>query len=330
MPLGSEGQQTMLSGSVHDSGGGAINHAQVIVHAGQFTSSTKTDSDGHFSFLSLPESPGSVRVTASGFSPAQQNWSTASTRIQLEFTLRPLGASEQIVVSATRTQMKLSQTPGSAVLLTDEDISANPALRVDDMLREIPGFNLFRRATSRVSNPTTQGVSLRGLGASGPSRALVLEDGVPLVDPFGGWVYWDRVPSAELSSIEVFRGGASNLYGSDALGGVVQFLTQTPEAPAMSMDLSYGNENTPDLSAWGGTAVGRWDFGAAADMSRSDGYILVAPSQRGLVDTAANAKHATIDGSLGYRFSDSSRAFLRGTFFEESRQNGTPLQINST
>ena len=115
--------------------------------------------------------------------------------------------------------MKLSEVPGSAVELSPEDISANAGLTLDDVLRQVPGFSLFRRSSSRVANPTTQGVSLRGLGASGPSRALVLEDGVPLVDPFGGWVFWDQVPRAELSSVEVFRGGESNLYGSDALGG---------------------------------------------------------------------------------------------------------------
>ena len=315
---------------MRDSSGAAVNHAQVIVYAGQFTSSTKTDSDGHFSFLSVPGSSGSVRVTADGFAPAEQNWSRASGPIQFEFTLHPLGASEQVVVSATRTQMKLSETPGSAVLLTDEDIAANPALTVDDMLREIPGFNLFRRATSRVSNPTTQGVSLRGLGASGPSRALVLEDGVPLVDPFGGWVYWDRISPAELSSVEVFRGGASNLYGSDALGGIVQFLSRVPTGPSASVDISYGTQNTPDLSSWAGTSIGRWDLEAALDMAHTDGYILTPTSQRGLVDTLANSEHATVDAGAGYKLTKGGRAFVRGMFFDEARHNGTPIQKNST
>ncbi|HEY4660181.1 MAG TPA: TonB-dependent receptor, partial [Terriglobales bacterium] len=196
--------------------------------------------------------------------------------------------------------------------------------------RQVPGFSLFRRSSSRVANPTTQGVSLRGLGASGPSRALVLEDGVPLVDPFGGWVFWDQIPRAELSSIEVFRGGESNLYGSDALGGVIQMLTRVPREPAFSIDTSYGTESTPDLSAWGGTKISRWDFESGVDMSRTEGYTLVAPSQRGLVDVNANSRHAAIDAGMGYQISDTGRAFLRGTFFGESRNNGTPVQRNST
>jgi outer membrane receptor protein involved in Fe transport len=226
--------------------------------------------------------------------------------------------------------MKLSDVPGSAVQLSTTDVAANPSLNLDDLLRQVPGFSLFRRSSSRTANPTTQGASLRGLGASGPSRALVLEDGVSLVDPFGGWVYWDRIPRAELSSVEVFRGGASSLYGSNALGGVVQFLTRVPARSYITLDTSFGTETTPDLSLSAGTAISRWDFEGAIDMARTDGYILVPKSQRGTVDTAANSEHGTVDAGLGYKLSDTGRAFLRGTFFNESRKNGTPLQFNST
>ena len=84
-----------------------------------------------------------------------------------------------------------------------------PALTLDDRLRQVPGFSLFRRSSSRTANPTTQGVSLRGLGANGASRALVLQDGIPLNDPFGGWVYWDRVPAESIADIEIAQEGAS-------------------------------------------------------------------------------------------------------------------------
>jgi outer membrane cobalamin receptor len=78
-----------------------------------------------------------------------------------------------------------------------------------------------------VANPTTQGVSLRGAGASGSSRTLVLSDGLPLNDPFGGWVYWDRIPRASIDHIEVVRGGSSDLYGSDALSGVINVISRS-------------------------------------------------------------------------------------------------------
>ena len=322
--------QVRVRGAVHDANGVAVQGAEVSLSSAHSSQHTATDRTGTFTFPSVPDSSGSIRVTASGFNSVEQNWTAVSGSANLAFSLQPASVSEQVVVSATRSEMKISNLPGAALQLSTEDIAANPALTTDDLLRQVPGFNLFRRSSSRVANPTSQGVSLRGVGASGPSRALVLFDGVPFVDPFGGWVYWDRMPRAELSSVEVVRGGEAELYGSDAMGGVVQFLTRTAERPSLSADISYGNENTPDLSFWAGTVISRWNLGAAIDMSRSDGYILVPASQRGTVDTDANSKHAMVDSSLGYKISDASRAFLRGSFFEESRNNGTPVQVNNT
>jgi len=323
-------QQVRVSGSVRDSTGAVIPGAAVTLRSQHSTQTVKTSSAGEFVFAAVTDPSGTVQVVANGFAPAEQQWSANSSTWQLTFVLGGLAQSERVVVSATRSELKLSEVPGSAVQLSLPDLEANPALALDDLLRQVPGFSLFRRSSSRVANPTTQGVSLRGLGASGPSRALVLEDGVPMVDPFGGWVYWDRIPRTELSSVEVVRGGSSNLYGSDALGGIVQFLTRVPTEPSVSVDASYGTENTPDISLWAGTVVSRWDLDAAADMSHTDGYILVPASQRGIVDTEANSEHATVDAAVGYRISQNGRTFLRGSFFDESRNNGTPLQKNIT
>ncbi|HET8827446.1 MAG TPA: TonB-dependent receptor, partial [Terriglobales bacterium] len=326
-----DAQQTFsVRGVVQDRTGAAVAGAKVRFHSLHSDTSTRTAEDGSFTLPGISDTNGTLNISAPGFKLTSEQWVSSTGNSRLSVVLQPASVEEQIMVSATRTEMKLSDVPGSAVLLDQEDLRANPAVTLDDMLRQVPGFTLFRRSSSRVANPTSQGVSLRGLGASGPSRALVLEDGVPIVDPFGGWVYWDRIPGAELATVEVFRGGASNLYGSDALGGVIQFVTRTPSQTAASVDISYGNENTPDLSAWGGTAISRWDFSAGLDMARTDGYILVPSFQRGAVDTEANSKHATVDGSLGYKIRDNGRVFLRGTFFDEARHNGTALTTNST
>jgi outer membrane receptor protein involved in Fe transport len=319
-----------VRGTVRDENGAAIAGAQVELEAGGRRLSSITGPGGEFQFDALPARSGMVEVSAIGFSPAEEAWSAASGVAHLSFVLKVSAAGASIVVSATRSSMKLSDVPGSAVELSTSDVAATPALALDDMLRQVPGFSLFRRTTSRVANPTTQGVSLRGLGASGPSRALVLEDGIPFVDPFGGWIYWDRAPRAEISSLEVFRGGSSNLYGSDALGGVVEILTRVPRQSSLSLDFSYGNQMTPDLSIWAGTVASRWDFASALDMSRTDGYILVPASQRGTVDTAANSEHVTLDTTAGYRVAENTRLSLRSSLFEEYRHNGTPLQKNST
>ena len=323
--------QTQVQGTIQDTSGAAVVGADVTVRSAGFSSHVVTDSKGMFIFSGLPQPSGTIEVRAEGFAVEEKTWSANSEgSAQLQFTLRPAVAREQVIVSAARTQIGLNEAPGSSVLLSEADVKAAPALSIDDILRQVPGFSLFRRTGSRFGNPTTLGVSLRGLGASGASRALVLQDGVPLLDPFGGWVYWDRVPREAIASAEVFRGGSSGLYGSNALGGVIQVFTREPVGPAIKVETSYGNENSPDLSLWAGEKIGRWAGQVETDMFRSDGYILVPSSLRGAVDTPINSEHGTVGGGLGYAWKTDNRVFARGTWFADARNNGTPVQTNDT
>jgi outer membrane receptor protein involved in Fe transport len=324
-------QTAHVEGTVHDASGAVIVNASVVLSSGSYKSEAQTDAGGHFLFSSVPSASGTVEISREGFNTIRQSWNAgAASNVSLEIVLQLASASEQVTVSAARTQVRLSETPGSTILLTNTDVAATPALRVDDVLRQVPGFSLFRRSDSRTANASNQGVSLRGLGGTAASRALVLEDGLPLVDAFGGWVYWDRVPRSSLANVEVFRGGASNLYGSDALGGVVQFITRQPQRPAFTLDTSYGNERTPDLSFWTGTRAGPWDLSLASEMFRTDGYVIVPTWQRGSVDTPANSEDATVDFTVGHQLGEKGRVFVRGSFYTEFRNNGTPVQTNDT
>jgi outer membrane receptor protein involved in Fe transport len=242
----------------------------------------------------------------------------------------PVRASESIVVTASRTAQPEAEAPPSLVVVTARDLDAAAAPTLDDALRLVPGFNLFRRTGSRVANPTSQGVSLRGLGPSGASRALVLVDGLPLNDPFGGWVYWGRVPGESIDRVEILRGGASDLYGSAALGGVIQVLTRPPAAqPDLSVEGSFGNEATREGSLSAGGRVGEWGARLSAGALETDGYVLVDEAERGPVDTPAAARYVSADLIVD-RTIPGGRAFARGRFFGESRKNGTPLQTNDT
>jgi outer membrane receptor protein involved in Fe transport len=217
----------------------------------------------------------------------------------------------------------LADTPASVVVVSREALAGTAAATVDDALRQVPGFTLFRRAGSRTANPTTQGVSLRGLGASGASRALVLDDGVPLNDPFGGWIYWGRVPRVAIERVEVVRGGASDLYGSGAMGGVVQFIRRADRT--VSAEVSYGQQQTANGQLYAATKRESWRAAIAADLFDTAGYVLVQPSQRGAVDRAADSSHTAVDATVAR-----GGVFLRASHYSESRNNGTPLQINDT
>ena len=106
---------------------------------------------------------------------------------------------EALVVTATCTPE--ANAPSNVTVIEGAAIRDSKAL--DEALRADPSFGLFRRNSSLVADPSSQGVTLRGLGPSGVSRALVLEDGVPLNDGFGGWVYWGAVPRLGITRVEI-------------------------------------------------------------------------------------------------------------------------------
>jgi outer membrane receptor protein involved in Fe transport len=324
-------QTLVVDGVVRDPSGAVIAGAEVILKQGSLQQSARTSSEGRFNFPEAAGKGGAIAVNAPGFLPLQRTISSqGQTTVHLELFLQPSGAAEQVLVSASQAPFRLAESPGSSVLIARDPLIHTPALRVDDILRQVPGFSLLRRSTSRTANPTTQGVSLRGLGGSGASRALVLADGIPLADPFGGWVYWDRIPRTALDSVEVVRGGGSNLYGSSALGGVIQLITRDPRDPALSLEASYGNERSAELSLWTGSKWRKWDYAVATEMFHTDGFVLVPQSDRGTVDTPANSEDATVYATVGHTFGSRGRIFGRGNFFTESRNNGTQLQTNDT
>src|SRR5687767_5857826 len=180
--------------------------------------------------------------------------SLRSAALSIIFLIIPMGlvsAQEEdvirvppVVVTDTRVEQGLGDAPGSVSVVGGEQVQESASRTVDDLLRQVPGFSLFRRSSSLVGHPTTQGVSLRGIGPSGTSRALVLVDGVPVNDPFGGWVYWSRLPRLGIEQIEIVRGGGSSAWGNYALGGVVHVLTRRPVQRTGELELSYGSHDT--------------------------------------------------------------------------------------
>ncbi|MBA2493916.1 MAG: TonB-dependent receptor [Acidobacteria bacterium] len=239
---------------------------------------------------------------------------------------------EEVTVSITRTEIRLAETPASIVVLDRETLVATAAQTADETLRQIAGFGLFRRSSSKTANPTTQGANLRGLAGSGASRAAVLLDGLSLNDAFGGWTYWNRVPRAAVEQIEVLRGGASTFYGASALSGAVNFLTvgSNENSPILRFDTSAGTQGTFDGSLFAAYEKSGWSFDLAAESFKTNGYIPIVETERGAADTQANSRHNNAFLTVARSFGKTSRVFVRGNYFTENRSNGTNLQSNQT
>jgi outer membrane receptor protein involved in Fe transport len=241
----------------------------------------------------------------------------------------PGAFSEEVTVTASLRREPAAGTASAVSVLTSSELAATAAGAADDALRQVPGFALFRRSGSRTANPTTQGATLRGLGGSGASRAAVLDDGLPLNDPFGGWVPWSRVPMQALDRIEVLRGGASSLYGTGALAGVVHLVRRSGPEQRLDVDGWLGGLESSQLAAFASGSRSGWNARLAVEGFHTGGYVAVREEDRGPVDTAFASEHFTADLTLE-RAGSFGRAFLRGAFFDEDRRNGTPLQVNGT
>ena len=335
LPLGSQNSSRegpfRMAGVVLDQSGAAIGGAEVTVQSGDFSATKTTNSEGQFEFTGLPSRTSKITVRANGFSTDERNWRAREKDFQrVQIVLAPAPVTERVTVTATRTAQRLGDTASDVAVLTSRDLDSTAALTLDDKLRQVPGFQLFRRSGSRVANPTSQGVSLRGVGASGASRALVLDDGVPLNDPFGGWVYWDRVPREAVSGVEVVRGAASDLYGTDAMGGVINLIPHKPTVSTLDFEASYGNETTPDASLSASVRLGRWIAVADGEAFHTDGYFVVPQDVRGRVDSRSDSDYRAADFTVDRLISDRARLFVRASYFGEARDNGQVFQNNHT
>jgi len=316
-----------IRGTVRDQHGAVVVGARVAAEGGGYRRLTSSGRDGSFLLEGAPSAALNLTADAPGFAHFALAL-PAYGKEQVEIVLSPALVWQEINVTANRVNTVEMETAESMETLTRSELDTSASEAIDQTLREIPGFTLFRRSDSRFANPTSQGASLRGVGGSATSRTLVLYDGIPLNDPFGGWIYWGRIPREDVDTIEVLRGGGSSLYGSGALSGVVNVVPQT--APGrLGFELSEGTMNTPDLSLASSWRLRSWSLATNGEVFRTAGYILVPSNLRGTVDTPVDSYHGTGELAARRKFAQGD-LFLAGDFYDEARDNGTPLQTNDT
>ncbi|HWM26515.1 MAG TPA: TonB-dependent receptor [Chthoniobacterales bacterium] len=238
---------------------------------------------------------------------------------------------DRVVVEADRLPNAESGAPFSIHLVDENELRRAPQLRLDDILRaQVPGFSLFRRNSSRTANPTTQGVTLRNFGPSGAGRTLVLLDGIPVNDPFAGYVLWSQVPPAAIKSVLVNSGGGAGLFGNAALAGTIFLVTKSMDATSGFAEGLIGNAETYEASLEGMIVRGRFAAAIFAERFSIGGYPVIAPDQRGRVDTDASADSNLFDLRAEWQLAPNSSLRLQGRRFEDERGNGTLFTRNET
>ena len=319
-----------ISGTVRDLSGSVVPNATITVRNGSKDEQTVTGPDGRFTLQAPTTSEVVLVVRAAGFAELRHTIAAGTSPTNIDIVLSPASVQEAVTVTATRGERRTGDVPASVSVLDREDIKQSPALVADDLLRQIPTFSLFRRTSSLASHPTAQGVSLRGIGPSGVSRTLVLVDGVPNNDPFGGWVYWSRVPLESSDRIEVVDGSSSSLYGNYAMGGVINFVTSPATAKTLDVKAQYGSRGTPKLDFMGSHVWGKLGVTVDGNVFNTDGYYIVRENERGRVDNKAAAEFWNLNVKLDYTPNERVHAFARIGYFDENRDNGKASTIDGT
>jgi len=199
--------------------------------------------------------------------------------------------------------------------------------RLEDVLRDIPGFQQFRRSDARTANPTSQGATLRALGGNASSRALLMLDGVPQTDPFGGWISWPAYDPRRLGRIRVVRGGGSGANGPGALAGTIEL---DSAALAPSAALAYGSRDGVDAFAGFGAPLGAGFVSLAAAYAGGDGFVPVVERQRGPADRASPYRQGSVAARAVAPLSAATELQANLSAFTDRRERGTAFSEIAT
>jgi outer membrane receptor protein involved in Fe transport len=247
----------------------------------------------------------------------------------------PLHAAEAEDALITVTGKGLKDLPGDAalslVVIDRGRILNSGSNRLESVLADIAGQAQFRRSDSRSANATSQGITLRGLGGNASSRALLVLDGVPQADPFGGWVAFPSFATGRLDRIRVTRGGGSGYWGAGALAGTIELESVGAEAlqPVMG-SIALGSRESLDaqgslgLRREGGFAM------VSAAYGRGDGFIPIVARNRGPVDRPAPYEQASANLRVVVRIAPDTEAQVTATAFTDSRERGTEFSRNTS
>ena len=222
----------------------------------------------------------------------------------------------EVVVTGARLPPAAGEAAFSVIRLDDDDLRDQQ--RLDEALASVPAVSLFRRTSSLSANPTTQGISLRAIAPSGAGRTLVTLDGVPLNDPFGGWVIWSQVPTESLSGLDIVRGSGAGPYGAGALTGVIQLRER--DAGAV-LDALIAERGGARFGASGATEAGPVRLVASGLYETSDGYVPVRGPDAGAADQPLDLDVRAAAVRADLPMGDAALS-LRAAAFEEARGSG--------
>jgi outer membrane receptor protein involved in Fe transport len=238
-------------------------------------------------------------------------------------------AAQDIVVTGAGLDKQSGASAYDTIVVDRDRLALSASGRLEDILRDAAGFQQFRRSDARSAHPTSQGATLRGLGGNASSRALVLLDGVPIADPFGGWVNWSALDPARLDHIRVTRGGGSGSSGPGALAGTIELESIGASSnTTMEGEALYGSRDAVDGTAMLAAPLGNGHAMISAHYAEGDGFIPITAAQRGTADQPAPYQQASFAGRAILPTGDNTELQASGLIFTDQRTRGTDNSDN--
>jgi outer membrane receptor protein involved in Fe transport len=235
-------------------------------------------------------------------------------------------ATPDIVVTGRGLQVAAGEEVFSTQAIDRERLTSSASGRLEDVLRDVPGFQLFRRSDSRSANPTSQGATLRALGGNASSRLLLVLDGVPQTDPFGGWVSWPAYDPERLGKVRVTRGGGSGVQGPGALAGTIELASAAPDdLRGPRARLAYGSRDAMDAHAGLGLRLGGGFLALSGAWARGDGFIPVVREQRGPADRPSPYEQSSLALRGVAPLPGGTELQASALLFADDRERGTAL-----
>lgn len=237
---------------------------------------------------------------------------------------------DPIIVTGRGLAHSLGVLAYDVVTIDRARIRASASGRLEDVLRDVAGLQSFRRSDSRSANATSQSITLRGLGGNAASRALLVLDGVPQSDPFGGWISFPAYATDRLGQIRVTRGGGSGTWGPGALAGTVELFSATPSdlEPAEAA-VALGSRESRDLRGSLSLEERSTFITASAAFASGNGFIPIARERRGPVDHAAPYRQVSGAIRAVTTLGPSTELQANLSAFDDHRNRGFDFSDNS-
>lgn len=304
-----------IRGVVLDPDGRAVAGARVIASdAGPGHTDATTDASGRFELPSVRAGEHELRVVVEGFTadPVRVR-ATDGSPTEITIALRVSAVSEALTVSAAHVDLPLSQTASTITIVSAEELEARQIRTVGDALAYVPGLSVARHGGFQ---------SLTSLFTRGGEAdfTLVLLDGVRM-NAFGGGIDLSQVPLVGVERIEVVRGPQSAVFGSDAVGGVIQLVSRRGARPFVETIVEGGSFATVRGRVSAGGSAGAWSWDARAERAQSDGFDGIAPATGERVSNdEGRAQHFGVGG--GWR--GTGGAEWRATAMASFTERGFP------